>query len=101
MFWNRQPTLPEMSALDRLVQLQAKIKKKKWGQRDLLNLKAEKWVLCLSVKKVCGKWNPRRKFYVWYILLREKKRNMAYRWLFYEWKNKVINTESVKKVCGK
>ena len=25
------------------------------------------------VKKVCGKWNPRRKFYVWYILLREKE----------------------------
>ena len=26
-----------------------------------------------SVKKVCGKWNPRRKFYVWCILLREKE----------------------------
>ena len=26
---------------------------------------------------------------------------MAYRWLFYEWTNKVINTESVKKVYGK
>ena len=36
-----------------------------------------------------------------YILLREKEGNMAYRWLFYEWTNKVINTESVKKVCGK
>jgi len=26
-----------------------------------------------SVKKVCGKWNPRRKFYMWYILLTEKE----------------------------
>ena len=26
---------------------------------------------------------------------------MAYRWLFYEWTNKVMNTESIKKVCGK
>ena len=30
-----------------------------------------------------------------------RKRSMAYRWLFYEWANKVMNTESVKKVCGK
>ena len=32
-----------------------------------------------SVKKVCEKLDPKRKFYMWYILLREKEGNMAYR----------------------
>ena len=34
---------------------------------------------------------------MWYILLRKKEENMAYILLFYEWTNKMMNKESVKR----
>ena len=39
-----------------------------------------------------------------YILLRRKEISLTYSWLFSEWTNRVMNTESLggkKKVCGK
>ena len=51
-------------------------------------------------KKVC-KSETQGKKVLCVVHFIKRKRDMAYRWLFYKWTNKVLNTESVKKVCGK
>ena len=51
-------------------------------------------------KKVC-KSETQGKKVLCVVHFIKRKRDMAYRWLFYKWTNKVLNTESVKKVCVK